>query len=329
MVDVRPLDGRRATDSEIDEYHELWSAVCRVDYPELPVPTRAASAAGLLTSQLHLGERLLWLARLDGRLVGSASINLPADDNDRIAIARIIVHPDQRRQGIATEILRVVALTLRERGRTHIEGWDVTEGGTGAGWTRALGFRVVNASVLQILEFAESDPSRWDAAVPAGYRLVRWVDAAPDDLVESYAKALNAMADAPLGESGLTESAWSVERVRREEAVYRDNGITRWTIVAVTGSGEVAGLTTVQLRPLNPERLVQAETAVLAAHRGHGLGMALKGAMLRWVRADTGGLKQVWTGTGAANTHMIDVNHRLGYRTVRRFSAVSRELAGL
>jgi len=81
-----------------------------------------------------------------------------------------------------------------------------------------------------------------------------------------------------------------------------------------------------EARPLQPERLMQGDTAVLAAHRGHRLGLAMKAAMLRWFTADKAEAEQVWTSTGAANTHMADVNHRLGFEMVRRFSVVSREL---
>jgi hypothetical protein len=71
---------------------------------------------------------------------------------------------------------------------------------------------------------------------------------------------------------------------------------------------------------------MQGDTAVLAAHRGHRLGLAMKTAMLRWFTADKAEAKQVWTSTGAANTHMAEVNHRLGFKTMRQFSVVSREL---
>lgn len=81
-----------------------------------------------------------------------------------------------------------------------------------------------------------------------------------------------------------------------------------------------------EARPVQPERLMQGDTAVLAAHRGHRLGLAMKAAMLRWFTADKVEAELVSTFTGASNTHMADVNHRLGFETVRRFSVVNREL---
>jgi hypothetical protein len=55
----------------------------------------------------------------------------------------------------------------------------------------------------------------------------------------------------------------------------------------------------------------------------------MKASMLRWITADKAGLRRVWTSTATANQYMADVNHRLGFATVRRYSVMNRELAGL
>jgi GNAT superfamily N-acetyltransferase len=323
-LDVRPFDALRATEAEIDEYSELRGAAFRVDFPEMTPPMRAETAARLAAPPLHLGERLMWLARVDGRLAGVATVNLPVEGDDHIIIAHIVVHPDLRRRGFGTQILRTVESAAR--GRTEIQGWQVTEGSPGDHWTKGLGFRTVHTTVLQILTFAEADSGRWDRPVSDGYRLARWVGKAPEELVESYAKAMSTLGDSDVGSSGLTLADWSADRLRRIEADRVVAGIENRTILAVTDDGEVAGVTELEQRPQNPVRLVQGATAVLAAHRGHGLGLAMKAAMLRWFTADHDGLEEVWTSTGADNTHMVEVNHRLGFKTARRFGVVSREI---
>ncbi|MFD2472304.1 GNAT family N-acetyltransferase [Amycolatopsis silviterrae] len=326
MLDVRLFDIDRASDTDWDELHELQFSAYQADSPERPAFTRQETISTLRAPQVQAGEQLVWTAHRDGRLVARAIVNLPGDGNERVAAVRIHVHPRVRRQGIGTELLHALEPKLRERGRTLVEGWNLTLGGPGESWALGLGFRIVHTAILQIMRLDEVDRRRWDAPVPGGYRLVRWIGAAPDDLVEEYAKARGAIADAPLGESGLAEPQWSADRVRRIEAACRERDIEHRAVVAVGPGGAVAGLTVMEARPLMPERLQQGDTAVLAGHRGHGLGLAMKSEMLRWFTADRPGAEQVWTATGAGNTHMIEVNHRLGFATVRTGSVVNREL---
>ncbi|WP_370937013.1 GNAT family N-acetyltransferase [Amycolatopsis sp. cg13] len=324
MLDVRLFDVDRASEQDWDELHELQFSVYQLEFPERPALTRQETISALRVPQGQVGEQLVWTAHRDDRLVARAIVNLPADG--RLAIVRIQVHPDVRRQGIGTEFLRIAEAMLRERGRTQVEGRNLTVGGPGESWAQALGFRFVHTTILQILELSDVDRERWDVAVPSGYRLVRWIGAAPEDLVEAFAKARAAIGDAPLGESELGAVEWTVDRVRRVEASYRERDIEHRTVVAVGPGGEIVGLTEMEVRPLLPQRLRQGDTAVLAAHRGHGLGLAMKAEMLRWFTADRPDAAQVWTSTGAGNTHMIEVNHRLGFATERKFSVVSRSL---
>ncbi|QUQ67589.1 GNAT family N-acetyltransferase [Kutzneria sp. CA-103260] len=326
MLEVRLVDGRQA---DVDEYHELQRAASLVDYPQSPPPTRDAVLARLRDPDVDLGERLLWTARLDGRLAGCLIAQLPVDGNEHLAFARIVVHPALRRQGIGSELLRTGAVALRERGRVVVEVSQVEPNSPGARFVADRGFRTVNISVFQILEFAEVDPAIWEVEPPPGYRLVRWIGHAPEDLVESYARARHAIGDAPPGESAFRAPDWTVERVRRLEAGYREHGIERRVVAAVAPNGEVVGVTELDLQPFRPELAAQRDTAVLAAHRGLGLGQAMKAHMLCWITADKAGLRRVWTSTATANQYMADVNHRLGFATVRRYSVVNRELAGL
>jgi len=326
VLDVRLVEGRRA---DVDEHHELQRAASLVDHPQSPPPTREAVLARLRDPDVDLGEGLLWTARLDGRLAGFLTAHLPVDGNEHLTFARIVVHPSSRRQGIGSELLRTGADALRHRGRVIVEVSQVESNSPGARFVAARGFRTVNTSVVQTLEFSEVDPVIWDVEPPPGYRLVRWVGHAPEDLVESYAQARRAIADAPPGQSAFRVPDWTVERVRRLEAGYRQHGIERRVVVAVSPSGAVVGVTELDLQPLRPELAAQRDTAVLAAHRGLGLGQAMKALMLRWITADKTALRRVWTSTASANQYMADVNHRLGFATVRRYSVVNRELAGL
>ncbi|MFC0540211.1 GNAT family N-acetyltransferase [Kutzneria chonburiensis] len=312
-LDIRPFD-----EAEIDEYHELRLALYRHDFPELPTPTREATVS---TLSRH-GDRLLWTARRDQRVVGKVSVLL-LDDNEHLAVVDVAVLPELRRQGIGTALLDFVLPHVRDRGCTVVEGGYVKLDGPGGSWTRNRGFREVQSTILQILELGEVDRARWAVDTPEGYELVRWRGHVPDELVASYAEARRAIADAPWGESAEHPPDWTVERVRRIEVERREQGIDLRTVAAVDTHGTVVGLTEAEARPKDPTRLMQGDTVVLKAHRGHGLGVAMKAELLRWFTAEHGALEQAWTRTAAANTYMADVNHRLGFATVGRYGAVA------
>ena len=52
-------------------------------------------------------------------------------------------------------------------------------------------------------------------SVPDGYRVVQWVDAAPDDLLDGVAYLLGRMTvDAPMGDMDYAPEKWDAERYR-------------------------------------------------------------------------------------------------------------------
>lgn len=176
----------------------------------------------------------------------------------------------------------------------------------------------------------ETDNSVWEDDVPAGYRLRRWVEAVPDDLVGSFAAVRNAVHDAPLGSLGDQEPEWTEQRARAREAELQQNDIELRVVVAVReDTGEVAGLTELELHPHRLFWGFQRDTAVSKPHRGHGPGRCVKAHLIRWLLTDRPDLDRIYTTTGAGTEHMIRVNHELGFTTVRTMIAVNRDLAEL
>jgi RimJ/RimL family protein N-acetyltransferase len=165
-----------------------------------------------------------------------------------------------------------------------------------------------------MLHVRDTDPACWEVPVPSGFRLAQWADAAPEELVVAFAAARNAIADAPIGDSSYEHRAWTVERVRQAEADVRESGDVSRVVAAVhEESGAVAALTGLQLRPGRTDLSWQGDTAVVHDFRGHGLGRAVKAAMMRWVLADVPDLERVVTNTAADNASMIRVNEQIGY----------------
>jgi len=74
-------------------------------------------------------------------------------------------------------------------------------------------------------------------------------------------------------------------------------------------------MTEIELWASQPGEAAQRDTVVAADFRGRGLGLAIKGAMLRWLTADRPAIEQVWTHTVDDNTYMIRINLAIGYVT--------------
>jgi GNAT superfamily N-acetyltransferase len=233
-------------------------------------------------------------------------------------VSNVFVRPDHRRHGLGTALLReaVGAAAADGRGTFLVEADD---GGPGDAFCRAHGLRVVSRARLSLLRLAAvdwADVGTLAAAPHTGYRLVRWTDRCPDELVERYAVAKTAMNDAPVDGADIADEVFTADVIRQNEAGHREMGFTDWVSVAVhEQTGAVAGLTELVLA--SPPRAFQEDTAVVPAHRGSGLGLWVKADMLCRLRAERPDVTEVITGNAASNEHMLRINTRLGFRPHR------------
>ncbi|MFI9387237.1 GNAT family N-acetyltransferase [Kutzneria sp. NPDC052558] len=323
---IEPFFPDRCGQAALDECAALVLASRAVDWPDVPQHATAEMIVRRMRDpDPGEGERLRWAAYLDDRLAGFLRLIVPEQGAE--GAVEITVHPDLRRRGVGSALLRTVLPVLRDRGRTIIEGWWIAADGVGERWAVERGFRRTHTTVIQDLALPQADVSRWAAGTPAGYRTVQWINHAPEDLVASYATARRAIEDAPLGDAVFESPAWTVERIRQIETEQAELGVEQRVVVAVhEESGTVAGFTELELYPADRQVANQYDTAVLPAHRGHGLGLHIKARMASWLRADHPEITRVTTSTGAENTHMIRLNTALGFVTSRTMAVVTGEL---
>lgn len=327
---VHAFDPESASDDDLRGYHETMAAGQVVDTPD-ETPLTLENVIGRLRNPFPgFGPIRYWIARRGGIVRGVAHCFFPEAENERLGLGGIVVHPDFRRRGTGTALLREMVPVLREAGRSAVEGWQVTLGGAGEKWAHAVGMRTANTVLMQTLAVPEVDRSLWHASTPGGYVLRRWSGAAPDDLIESYAAARRAIHDAPFGQLGHRSPEWDVDRIRSVERDFAGRNIEQRVVVAVDEkSGLVAGVTEIELHPHRPLWAYQRDTAVLRAHRGRGLGRCMKAHMLRQLLAEHPEIELIWTTTSANNDHMSRVNLGLGYTTVRSMVAVNSTIDGL
>lgn len=317
------------TDADAVAYHRLIVAVDAVDRPGDP-PPELAEIAGRLRARRDDRRVTRWVVRGGDEMVGHVVLMLPDLDNQHLAWANAIVHPDHRRRGLGTALLRAAVAAAAADGRRTLllEAFD---GGAGEAFCRAHGMAAVSAERLSLLRLADvdlADVEALAAAAHAGYRLVSWTDRCPDELVEQFAVAKTAMNDAPVDDADMGGRVYPVEVVRQDEADHRGMGMTSWTTVAVhEQTGDVAAFTELLLGP--PPRVFQEDTAVVPAHRGSGLGLWVKADMLCRLRAERPDVTEVLTGNAASNGHMLRINTRLGFRPHRTLAEWQADVPAL
>ncbi|GIG56914.1 N-acetyltransferase [Longispora fulva] len=309
---IAPFDPATATDTDWDDLVEIERAALAVDRTGEPAPTR-----GSLTARYAMppspGRRLTrWTARDGDRILGVALLILFDDENTDLAGVNGTVHPDARRRGLGTALLRTMLARAEGRRTLILEG--VPAGGPGAAWADAHGFAVAQSTARQVLDLSTADRTLWQVPAVPGYRLVRWSGRAPEDLLASYATARDALRDAPRGELDFAVPAWTPERVRDSEDADRRRGCEARVVAAVhEATGTVAGTTLLEVHASRPDLARQQDTSVLAAHRGRRLGRWMKAENLRWLVAEHPEVGQVSTMSAADNVPMLHVNRQVGF----------------
>lgn len=117
--------------------------------------------------------------------------------------------------------------------------------------------------------------------------MTSWAGLCPEEHLQAYADLQTAMnRDVPTG--GMTREAveLDVERVRRGDQRLAENYLSLVVLATTTDGGEPAGYTQMFVPKADPENVMQDDTLVLRAHRGHGLGARMKAANLRLLPAN-------------------------------------------
>ncbi|MBT2395869.1 N-acetyltransferase [Streptomyces sp. ISL-100] len=309
-ITVRTLDTPPA--AAVDAWHDVVTAAHQHDLPaEIPPPGRAETAGKLQVPSAR-GRVVSFTATApDGSYEGVASLLLHTDPgNEHTAfLSTLAVRPDARRQGVGAALWDAVRAELAADGRTSV-ATELEVGGAGEKFAGARGFE----NVLPITWYVQDTSlPRPDGELPAGYTFATWEGVVPDHLADASATAHGAMDDAPTGDVDEAPPVWNADKVRAAAQVILDRGGVMLTVAAVDSRGgddTVAAYTELVLRDPSDVRALQYDTVVVPAHRGRGLGRAVKLRMLAQQQPHVR-----WIGTTVAdeNRPMLVVNEALGY----------------
>jgi GNAT superfamily N-acetyltransferase len=299
MARVEEIDARSAADEVLRAIHEI-EAACS---PERPF--RSAELSLSYYRHWPAGIRRRFVARVDDEIAGGAVLMMPSPT---FVMAELFVRPESRRRGLGTALLEALKNAAREENATSFFADHSDE--SGAAFARAVGAvdgqRDV-ASEVRLRQVEIPEP-----VLPPGWRLVSWRGATPDELIESYARARNAVDDAPTPggmEMGVTDAAWV--RAMEETAVARKREIR--ATVAVDERGEVGAFTDVRVSPPPSAIADTDDSATVAWARRRGLARAVKRESLRLLQTERPDVEVVRTVNAEENTGMRAVNTSVGF----------------
>jgi GNAT superfamily N-acetyltransferase len=308
---------RDVSDTDVAAWHEVVAASIAHDLPGEPAPA-LDQVHGHLTTP-GLGSRhLLWVATADDAVTGVARLRLFEGAGRRhLGEFTLHVHPEHRRRGVGTCLLRTVARAARDEKRRSLVV-EASSQTSGTAFLEANGFTCALSLSLLLLNVAGArGVEEIVRGEHPGYRLTRWLGVVPDDLAEEFAAAKSAMGDMPTGKMDYGTTTWDIDRVRDMAEVVEKRGDTLLTVAALHGD-TVAGFTELVIPVGDGTRAIQYDTAVVTAHRGNGLGLWVKAAMLEWLRAEWPAVLEIETDNAEDNAHMLAVNERLGFRPLRQ-----------
>jgi GNAT superfamily N-acetyltransferase len=250
-------------------------------------------------------------------------LDLPDRENLGRATVVMAVRPGAAGYAAATALLPHAARRAQANGRT-IFSLVARQDSPLEEFLRSAGAKHVLTEARRALDLRTAPPGHFSALREgaakhaAGYSLVTWTGVTPEQHLDGVARLQNAMNDAPR-EEGVEDSIWDADRVReRYDSSLVRMGVRGYSVAAIhDATGDLAGLTQLEVDPDSPEWGHQGITAVTRPHRGHRLGMLVKAAMLQWLADAEPQVEQVETGNADANEHMIAVNETLGFKILQ------------
>jgi mycothiol synthase len=279
MIEIR----RAETDSDLEGWIRVKRAV---------LPNESAWTVEDFKTRMP-DDRAAFVAELGGEIVG-AGLGGRSDDPDRGFVAPR-VHPEARRQGVGTALLRECLRFVESLGLVRVSG-QVTDSGSKV-FAERHGFVETDRQVEQVLRLDGEiavDP------LPEGVEVVTIAER-PEFLEAAYPLARD---------EGYTDLALEGSiSIPLDEWLHDEATLPEGSFVALV-DGEIVGYSGLMAHD-NDGVAEDGLTVVAREWRRRGLGKALKQRELAWARK--AGLREVVTWTQRGNDGMRAVNERLGY----------------
>jgi GNAT superfamily N-acetyltransferase len=316
--------------STVGQIVALGEAITKVDSPWAH-PSTVTSLTAMLRYGWDGEPPEQYVGVLGDQVIGSSRLWASNYDNLDAAWLDVGVHPDHRRRGYGTQLLSAISERAAAMGRNSlgINGWEsaATRGfAAKAGFTfgqeevnRRLDVDDVPDGFADLVERARRDHAR-------DYEFMTISGPVPRDLLGAMTDLQAAINDAPWDDIEMEPEVFPVERLAAYEHAQLNGGKRLHRVLARhPESGELAGHTVIAVEAERPHFGEQHDTSVVRAHRGHRLGLVLKGLMLDYLRQVEPQARSFDTWNAASNDHMIAVNDAMGFRVMGHALAYQRK----
>jgi len=302
----------------------LHTAAAKVDCPEEILPTPKGFANGLRYGwDLNPGHA--YLARdTDGTVLGQLHVHYPKWENLNQAWFGVVVHPEHRRRGIGSELVKYFEKLAADAGKDTV-GAGAHESAAVEPFAAKHGYERKAIEVQRRQDLTGLD---WDVVqalhdkaveASAGYELIRLNAPLPDDMLEDMVAVTASINDAPTDDLDIEDDVYTAQRLRDYEEAQRKCDMTTYRVIArEKATGRLAGHTVIAVDGERPWIAWQHDTAVSRDHRGHRLGALVKTDMLLWLRTAAPEVASIDTWNAESNDHMIGINEQLNYRIITR-----------
>jgi GNAT superfamily N-acetyltransferase len=337
-----------------DDFVEMTRVRNEIEAATVGTPELGLSPEELLPRWIDTHDpRRLFLARVDGRIVGRGTYEFAPEPRDPVGWLTVEVLPDFRRRGIGNALFQAMEVIARRDGRrVYQTGFfsradlpgpriksptgfgSVPAKDDGVRFALSHGFsleQVERASRLALpVDPAVLDKHRGQAETAAGpdYRVVRWEGRTPvgrrDDLAMLRRRMLT---DAPYGSLDIREEEWTAERVRDQDDIEAQSPrVLLTSTIEHIPSGHLVAFNELSVPPDLSRPVAQRDTLVLSEHRGRRLGMLLKIDNIQALTQTHPGHPAITTGNAEENRYMLDVNEAVGFVALAYESAWKKVL---